>query len=89
MAACEGNAAKFKAKQFFKKVTEARSDELNGAIQQLSALSPSFPDDDAHYIHYGSGSMNVNTGEGAQYNYNQSGGSNNKQYIATTQHFKD
>ena len=74
--------------QFYKIVTEGKSDELNGAIQQLSDLSTSLPDDDTHYIHYGSGSMNVNTGKGTQHNYNQSGGSNNEQYIATTQHFK-
>ena len=77
------------ANQSFKVVTERRSDDLDGAIQQLSELSPSLPDDDGRYSHYGSGSMNINSGEGTQHNYNQSGGSNNKQYIATTQHFKD
>ena len=75
--------------QFYKVVTEKRSADLEGAIQQLSELSPSLPDDEGRYTHYGSGSMNVNPGGGTQHNYNQSGGSNNRQYIADIQNFNN
>lgn len=39
-------------------------------------------------MHTGSGAMLVNAGLGTQRNYNQSSGSNNKQYNAETQNFR-
>ena len=73
--------------QYFRSETEKRSSDLETAIAQLSDLPSSLPEDDGRYSHSGSGSMNVNAGDGTQHNYNQSGGSNNKQFNAHTQSF--
>lgn len=75
--------------QFFKVESEKRSEELSTAQHQLSELSPSLPEEDSRYTHFGSGSINVNAGTGEQNSYNQSGGSHNKQYVADIQYFRD
>ncbi|KAK3614600.1 hypothetical protein LTR56_026643 [Elasticomyces elasticus] len=58
--------------RFFGAINEERSDDLVAAIQQLSDLAPSLPDEDSRYSHSGSGAMNVNAGSGTQRNYSQS-----------------
>ncbi|GAB1734677.1 hypothetical protein NU195Hw_g9347t1 [Hortaea werneckii] len=75
--------------RFFKseneKKNENRSKELETAINQLSELSPSLPENEGHYNHYGSGGMFIHSGEGTQHNHSQSGGSGNRQYNARIQ----
>ncbi|KAK5113792.1 hypothetical protein LTR62_003176 [Meristemomyces frigidus] len=66
---------------------EKRSAEVEAAIQHLSELPPSLPEDDSRYSHSGAGPMNVNAGGGIQKNYSQSGGSNNKMYNAENRNF--
>ena len=73
--------------QFFKAEAEKRSEDLEGAIQQLSILPPSLPDEEGQYSHSGSGSIYINPGSGTQRVYSVSGGSGNKQYNAETQNF--
>ncbi|KAI6855497.1 hypothetical protein KC343_g109 [Hortaea werneckii] len=63
---------------------ENTSKELETAITQLSELSPSLPENEGQYNHYGSGGMFIHPGGGTQHNYSQSGGSGNKQYNART-----
>ncbi|KAI7471211.1 hypothetical protein KC351_g12239 [Hortaea werneckii] len=74
--------------RFFKseneRTNEARSKELDTAIIQLSELSPSLPENEGQYNHYGSGGMFIHPGNGTQNNYSQSGGCGNKQYNAGT-----
>ncbi|KAI7303801.1 hypothetical protein KC315_g15465 [Hortaea werneckii] len=74
--------------RFFKskneRTNEDRSKELDTTIIQLSELSPSLPDNESQYNHYGSSGMFIHPGNGTQNNYNQSGGSGNKQYNAGT-----
>lgn len=74
---------------FFKIVAEENSEDLNAAIDDLSAVPSSLPDDEGRFHHSGSGSMNVNTGSGSQTNNTISGGSDNRLYTAETQNFKD
>jgi hypothetical protein len=63
---------------------EKKSKELETAINQLSELSSSLPEDEGRYSHHGSGAMFINPGLGTQHNYNQSGTSNSNQYNAHT-----
>jgi hypothetical protein len=63
---------------------EKKSKELETAINQLSELPPSLPEDEGRYSHHGSGAMFINPGLGTQHNYNQSGTSNSNQYNAHT-----
>ncbi|KAI6791304.1 hypothetical protein KC367_g8101 [Hortaea werneckii] len=74
--------------RFFKseneRTNENRSKELDTAITQLSELSPSLRDNESQYNHHGSGGIFIHPGNGTQNNYNQSGGSGNKQYNAGT-----
>ena len=59
---------------FFKTVVTAA--DLNAAIEQLSMIPPSLPDDEtSHYAHTVSASLNVNPGSGTMHTYTQSGGS--------------
>lgn len=71
--------------RFFQAEIEKRSQKLENRISQLSKLEPSLQEDSGVFSHYGSGPQNVNTG--TQNNYNQSGGSNNRQFIGQTMHF--
>jgi len=66
---------------------EKKSKELETAITQLSELPSSLPEDEGRYLYHGCGAMFINPGLGTQQNYNQSGGSGNKQLIGQTQHF--
>lgn len=56
----------------------ARSEEeLNAAIEQLSKVTSSLPDNAApSFLHSGRGAINANTGSGNQYNHNLSGDNN-------------
>jgi hypothetical protein len=63
---------------------EKKSKELETAINQLSELPSSLPEDEGRYSHYGSGAMFINPGLGTQHNYSQSGTSNSHQYNAHT-----
>jgi hypothetical protein len=65
--------------RFFKSELEKRAVDIEAAIDKLSELGPSLPDDDGRFVHTGSGAQNVNTGRGVQNNYVQSG-NNSKQY---------
>lgn len=73
--------------RFFQAEIEKRFQKLQNGISQLSDLEPSLPEDDGGFSHYGSGPQNVNTGDGIQHNYTQSGGSNNKQFNGQTMYF--
>jgi hypothetical protein len=59
---------------------------LQSAVDRLSELGPSLPDD-GKFVHTGSGALYAHTGSGVQNNYNQSGGERNKQYIGHTMNF--
>ncbi|TKX23130.1 hypothetical protein C1H76_4678 [Elsinoe australis] len=67
--------------QFFGDETKKWSDSIRDAIARLEELPSSLGEEDGRYTHYGSGSMNINSGKGTQHNYSQSGGSNNHQNI--------
>jgi hypothetical protein len=74
----------------FPEVASPRSKEnLEKAVQEVSKMDPSLPDgfeEAPAFAHYGSGSQNVNTGNGSQYNNNSTGNQNNgpgHQYIGT------
>lgn len=73
--------------RFFQAEIEKRSQKLEDGMSQLSELEPSLQEDNDAFNHYGTGPQNVNTGTGIQHNYNQSGGSNNRQFIGQTMHF--
>lgn len=73
--------------RFFQAEIEKRSQKLEDGISQLSEIEPSLQEDSGAFNHYGTGPQNVNTGTGTQHNYNQSGGSNNRQFIGQTMHF--
>lgn len=49
--------------------TEAQVAKVLQAIEDMSAMEPSVPDEDVspHYVHYGSGSLNVHSGTGTHY----------------------
>jgi hypothetical protein len=70
---------------FFKSENEQKNErmlkELETAINQLSELPSSLPEDEGRYSHYRSGAMFINPGLGTQHNYSQSGTSNSHQYI--------
>lgn len=54
--------------------TAVASADLKTAIEQLSLVASSLPDDAANsFASYGTGAINANTGSGKQYNNNQSG----------------
>lgn len=72
--------------RFFKDQLEKRAVEVKSAIDKLSELGPSLEDDEGTFRHTGSGAQNINTGKGAQYNYNQSG-KKSKMFNAHTQNF--
>ena len=67
----------------FPEVTTARGKEhLAKAVEEVSSMEPSLPDDFEQmpaYGHYGSGAQNNNTGSGTQHNNSGSG----QQYIGT------
>ncbi|KAM0721870.1 hypothetical protein Q7P37_002795 [Cladosporium fusiforme] len=73
--------------RFFQAEIERRSQKLQDGITQLSELDPSLPEENGSFSHYGSGPQNVNTGDGIQHNYTQSGGSNNRQFNGQTMYF--
>ncbi|KAH7175989.1 hypothetical protein EDB81DRAFT_771653 [Dactylonectria macrodidyma] len=68
-----------------KAATEAQVAQLLKAIEDLSAMEPSVPDEDSSvtYNHYGQGGQNILAGSGSQYNNTGEG----KQYNAQTMHF--
>ncbi|KAM0701004.1 hypothetical protein Q7P35_011364 [Cladosporium inversicolor] len=72
--------------RFFKDQLEKRDVDIKAALDKLSELGPSLQDDEGTFRHSGSGAQNINTGKGAQYNYNQSG-KNSKMFNAHTQNF--
>jgi hypothetical protein len=74
----------------FPEVTTSRGKEqLAKAIEEVTGMEPSLPDDFEKmpaYAHYGSGAQNNNTGGGTQNNNNSTGNQNNgpgQQYIGT------
>jgi alkaline phosphatase len=74
----------------FPDVTTLRGkDQLAKAIEEVTKMEPSLPDDFEQtpaYAHYGSGAQNNNTSGGTQYNNNSTGNQNNgpgQQYIGT------
>lgn len=69
--------------RFFKDQLEKRAEDIKSAIDKLSELGPSLEDGHDTFRHTGSGPQNVNTGKGAQYNYNQTG-KRNKMFNAHT-----
>ena len=71
---------------FFKDA--ARCQKLKAAVEVLSKIPPSLTEEDSRYHHSGSGSLNVNAGDGTQRNYTQSGGSG-RQYNGDTQHIHE
>ncbi|KAI5457668.1 SesA protein [Mariannaea sp. PMI_226] len=67
-----------------KRATERQAKELRGAINELSLMEPSMPNEGGNQFgHYGSGPQLNNTGSGTQ-NNNMGSGS---QYHANTMHF--
>jgi hypothetical protein len=72
--------------RFFKSELEKRAGDIQSAVDRLSELRPSLPDD-GKFVHTGSGALYAHTGSGVQNNYNQSGGERNKQYIGHTMNF--
>lgn len=57
--------------------TAARSQDLDAALEQLSEVTSSLPDEAALvFSHSGRGAINANTGSGNQYNNNLSGDNN-------------
>ncbi|WPH00629.1 Hypothetical protein R9X50_00345900 [Acrodontium crateriforme] len=75
------------AKQIFRDAVSQHSSELVEAIQELSEVASSLPEEDGRYKHSGSGPMNVNASTGTQNNYNQSGRNNTQNFGGQTQHF--
>jgi alkaline phosphatase len=74
----------------FPEVTTPRGkDQLAKAIDEVTGMEPSLPDDFEQiptYTHYGSGAQNNNTGGGTQNNNNSTGNQNNgpgQQFIGT------
>jgi hypothetical protein len=72
--------------RFFKGELEKRAGDIQSAVDRLSELGPSLPDE-GKFVHTGSGALYAHTGSGVQNNYNQSGGERNKQYIGHTMNF--
>ena len=64
-------------------------DQLANAIEEVTKMEPSLPDDFEQmpaYAHYGSGAQNINTGSGTQHNNSGTGNQNSgsgSQYIGT------
>jgi hypothetical protein len=73
------------ASRFFKSELEERAVDIKAAIDKLSELGPSLPDDDGRFVHTGSGPLNAYTGSGNNI-YNQSG-ANSRQYTGHIMHF--
>jgi hypothetical protein len=69
--------------RFFKSELEKRAGDIRSAVDRLSELGPSLPDE-GKSVHTGSGALYAHTGSGVQNNYNQSGGERSKQYIGHT-----
>jgi alkaline phosphatase len=74
----------------FPEVTTARGKEqLAKAVEEVSSMEPSLPDDFEQmpaYVHYGSGAKNNNTSSGIQHNNSGTGNQNSgsgPQYIGT------
>ena len=86
MAGIMTNLQTLQTSRFFKDQLEKRDVDIKAALDKLSELGPSLPDDEGTFRHSGSGAQNVNTGKGSQYNYNQSG-KNSKMFNAHTQNF--
>jgi hypothetical protein len=72
--------------RFFKSELEKRAGDIQSAVDRLSELGPSLPDE-GKFVHTGSGALYAHTGSGVQNNYNQSSGERNKQYIGHTMNF--
>jgi hypothetical protein len=86
MAGIMTNLQTLQTSRFFKDQLEKREVDIKAALDKLSELGPSLQDDEGTFRHSGSGAQNINTGKGAQYNYNQSG-KNSKMFNAHTQNF--
>lgn len=86
MASIMTNLQTLQTSRFFKDQLEKRDVDIRAALDRLSELGPSLQDDEGTFRHSGSGAQNINTGKGAQYNYNQSG-KNSKMFNAHTQNF--
>ncbi|KAM0704421.1 hypothetical protein Q7P35_008655 [Cladosporium inversicolor] len=62
--------------------------KLEAGVKEMKNVEPSIPQDDAgKFIHSGTGSINVNSGDGEQYNNSITGGENNSQHNAKNQYF--
>ena len=86
MAGIMTNLQTLQTSRCFKDQLEKRDVDIKAALDRLSELGLSLRDDDGTFRHSGSGAQNINTGEGSQYNYNQSG-KNSKMFNAHTQNF--
>jgi hypothetical protein len=86
MAGIMTNLQTLQTSHFFKDQLGKRDVDIKAALDKLSGLGPSLQDDEGTFRHSGSGAQNINTGKGAQYNYNQSG-KNSKMFNAHTQNF--
>lgn len=86
MAGIMTNLQTLQTSRFFKDQLEKRDVDIKAALDKLSELGPSLQEDEGTFRHSGSGAQNINTGKGAQYNYNQSG-KNSKMFNAHTQNF--
>lgn len=75
--------------QFFKTIIKEKDEDVTAAIDRLSEVPSSLPDENGSFHHSGTGPMKVNSGSGTQTNNTISGGSGNKMFNAQTQHFRD
>ncbi|WPG99032.1 Hypothetical protein R9X50_00183700 [Acrodontium crateriforme] len=74
------------AKQIFKEAVAQHSTDLGEAIQEMSDIQSSLPEEDARYNQSGSGPMNINGSTDTQNNYTQSGRNNTQNFGGQTQY---